>query len=446
MLLHIFLSIFCIVKYKWQNLATLASILYSINAVCSFFLYNFPLLYSTTYAGKGICSMDACIYWFSINSLLILSLAKTSINNITEITYYNESFLIKIEKILCVILSVLTIFEFPSSLSTFLSSDDLAELREMSVESQSGFFVIDLFQHIFGATSLLLLCIITIRGIVNNELSMLDKYGIFVYFLNKINIILANVSRATIIWILIELLVVFLLFYVFLSSSLRRRITRMFIILSVSLYFIFSAISVARFGSGGETAQNFSTLRYAGESGLNFMSLAYKDLKEPFWGYIQFPLYRRILGLDFDKGKDRDFVYNTHIRDNLLYPNPVYIFHGLTGDLFMNFGWTLTLIIAVSIFLYMRLSIRSDSTQIATDKIFFIIILASVICKGIFYADYRSETGNFLILFVIFISIYSRLTGTVQELPDVYDEEDEDDEGEDYHDDDTENNEVKDLC
>lgn len=398
MLLYIALAIYCIIKYHLKNLATLASLIYAIGGVSSYLLFIFPL-YSETFSGKSTCYIEACLYLFTINGLFILSLSKMSIDHITQICNYNSKILIRIQKILCLVLTAILVVEFPTSVWRYFIYGDLANLREMSRElAISNIFAISVLQRLFGATGLLLLSITVIRLLVYRHLTSWDKYALLIYLINKLNTIFSLASRATMVWTIIEVLVVLVLFWAFISKSVKNRISLYSSILLISFYSMTIAISLARFGNVGNT-QQFTTIQYAGQANLNAMALAYNDLKEPFMGYIQFPLFRKIIGMDYDKGKDQDFVYNTVIRDKYGYPNPVYIFYGLAGDLYLNFGWVPSLIIAATIYMLMRKK-RRRVNSVSACGIIFAIVMASVICKGVFFLDYRNESGNLLLIYL----------------------------------------------
>lgn len=413
MILYIALALYCIIRYRFKNLATLASLLYAIGGISSYLLFIFPL-YSGTFSGKSTCHIDACLYMFSINGLFILSLSKMSMDHITHITHYNSELLLRVQKLVCMVFTAILVVEFPTSIWNYFTYGDLGILRDMSRElAISNVLAISILQRLFGATSILLLSITVIRLLIYRHLTSWDKYAMLMYLLYKLNIIFSLASRATMIWAIIEVLVVLVLFWSFMSKTIKRGILLYFSIILIAFYSITVTISIARFGNVGNT-QQFATLQYAGQANLNAMALAYKDLKQPFMGYIQFPLFRRILGLDYDKGKDQDFVYNTYVRDKLGYPNPVYIFHGLAGDLYLNFGWLTPVILAITIYIFMRKRRRSNYS-ISSFGIIMAIFMASVICKGVFFLDYRSESGNLLLVYLcLFYFILNKYGRTVR--------------------------------
>ncbi len=401
MLLYIALAIYCIIKYGFKNLATLASLFYGIGGICTYLLYNFPL-YAETFSGKATCHMEACLYMFTINALFILCLANSSLKKITHLTHYNDNIIYNLQKWISIILTIILAVEFPTSIYRFYTFGDLGYLRDISRDlSTSNIFLISILQRFFGATNILLLCLIVIRLLVNRKMTNWDKYALFIYALWKINIIFSVVSRAMMIWTIIELLVVFVLFYKQISRAVRKKIIATSLVVLVFFYGLTVTISLARFGNIGNT-QHFVFLQYSGQANLNAMALAYNDLKTPFWGYIQFPLFRRLLGFDYDNGHNQDFVYNSYVSDKLGYPNPVYIFHALAGDLYLNFGWLLPLIIAITVYLLLRIR-RHNEFFISSSRIILSIVLASVVCKGVFFLDYRNEAGNFLLIYLVLL-------------------------------------------
>ncbi len=418
--LYVALATYCFCKYSWKNLTTCLSVFYAVSSFFSYLLYNFPL-YKYTFAARGSFSVDSCLYLFLINFLLITSLKNASIDNCVYMTKYNGKCLLSILKFLCIVFTIILFFSLPESLPKFFSSSDLGDMRMQMYGNHSGnkFFFVSLLNRLFGSTAILILCIACIRVFLLNQVTIWDKYAFFVYAAKKIDVICDAVSRATMVFSLMELFIVFILFFVRIPRKIRKKIIICSAVILPLFVAIFVSISVSRFG-GSSMQSNFATLRYAGESNLNFMGLLYPNLKEPFHGYSQIPLFRRMVGLEYNDGKSRDSssVYDSYISRNYSYSYPVYIFYGLAGNYYSNWGKFLTLFIAIGINIGLqRLSRRKDRKS--AFSIMLCIIAAAYIGKGIFYEDYRFESGNLFYVYLFCLYIYLNKYGRTVELQGV---------------------------
>ena len=410
--LYAILFVYCLKRYKWINLSTITSLVYTAGAVFSLLLYISPLYY-LTFTAKGECSIESCSYLFFVNALLILSLANINISKCKYIYNYNAKLLKQFQIFLCVILFVYIIFQIPNSIQKFFSGRNLSDMREelYGTNDFQGFFIIGLLGRLFGATPIVLLCISCINYFVIKRIDRWDKYSIIIYFLFRFNTVFSVISRATIVFSFLELIVVFVIFYYFISTRVKLVVLKWaLIIVPISLLF-FSAISTSRFGDDKDTS-NLATLRYAGEANLNFMALAYPDLKEPFWGYSSFPLYRRVLGLPYNDGTSRDggTVYDTYVQRVYKYPNPTYIFHGMAGSIWFNFGFYGCLIFTILFYYLMKKSCK-DMKETTPLKIILYVYIASLIIKGVCYLPFGSESDNLLLIYFLIFSYVMKTNG-----------------------------------
>lgn len=417
--LYVSLFLYLYYKYKWNNISVILSFLYSISALSSYILYNFPL-YDLTISSQGNITIQACIYLFSLNFLLIIAFSKCNIGKCNYITNYDNYFILNCIKFLVVVLGVYLLFSFPLSVIYFFSNRDLSDLRSATYGSNSTIavpFIISLISRIFGDLTIVLLCFVTVRVLLLKKHTRWDTLGIIIYTLWKFNIILSMVSRATIIFSLLEIIVLLCLVFRYISVKLRKKILVAAIIVSSVLFSVFSAITISRFSGGNKNdiMTEFANIRYMGESQLNFMGLAYPDLHEPLKGYFMFSLYRRMLGMNYSDGSTRDdgSVYDSYVQNEYHYNHPVYIFYGLSGDYYMNFGYYGALIICGFICYKIR-KIYLKTTEISIMGIVVTVTLASYVGKGIFFADYCNESGNFMILFLVLMHLFLKRHGRKQ--------------------------------
>lgn len=404
-LLYLIFFIYSLRKFKLGNLTTIISLIYFVGSFFSLLLYITPLYYITVSA-QGECTYESCIYLFIVNFLLIISLGHIDLSQCNVLCNYNSRLIKKIQIFLCVIFFVYLVFQIPASIQKFFSGRELSDMREelYGTNETEGFFLIGILGRLFGATPLVLLCIACINIFLIKITDMWDKFSLFIYFLCRVNTIFSVISRATIVFSFLELIVLFVIFNKLISREIKKRILKFGIVIIPLFLLIFVTISTSRFG-GDDEKEALASLRYAGEANLNFMALAYPDLQEPFWGYGTFPLYRRLLGLPYNDGTSRDgsTVYDTYIARVYKYPNPVYVFHGIAGDIYLNFGFYGCLILSIIFFLMMRRYTR-NTTTITPMRIIVYTYLGSLIIKGVCYLPFGSESDNLLLIYLLILS------------------------------------------
>lgn len=409
--LYFFLFVFCFIKYKFKSLCTIISLLYMISSVCSFLLYSFPT-YHLTITAWGDVTIEAVLYQFVLYCILILSFSYCKLENIKTITQYNEKFIEQIQIIIVVSLSIFLICQLPLSVKNFFSGRDLAEMRDETYgDNSTG--ALGLFSRIFGSMPYVLLVISCVKYFLLDKFSILDKYSVIVYFLYKFNTMLNVVSRSSLVFSLMELMVIFFFLYSFISKGMKKKIFKFTVLTAPVIIALFVMITLSRFGDDAMSlTESMKTFQYAGEAQLNFTNLLYPDLKEPFMGFEQFPLFRRLIGLPYDDGLGRlnEDVYNVYIQEYYGYTNPTYIFHGILGTYVFNWGFYITPILCLLLFFVLR-RMYKDKEELSFMGVVITAILASYMCKGVTYADYCSESGNIMILILIYMCIYQKNNG-----------------------------------
>lgn len=409
---YIALFVFCLIRYKWKNLSTMLAFFYTISSIASLLLFNFPL-YNLTYTADGVITWPAALYLLIVNSLLITAFSNCSIENCRQITNYNYSLILKIQKFLVICFIIYLVFSFPESIRKFYSGRNLADMRDeiYGVNTSSNLFIVSLIGRLFGSMSIFLISTACIKYFIYKKLDKIDIYSIIVYFLLKVTIVFSMVTRQTIIFSMFEIVVIVLMFNSCFSSKIKRKIVMLSFVIIIFLGGIFATISNSRFG-GNKQNETLSMLRYTGEAQLNFMTLLWPDLKEPFCGWGQFPLYRRLFGLDYDDGTTREetTVFNSYIQKKFHYYNPTYIFHGVVGGWVMNWGFIITFIIVLWVNIRFRKCFKS-SLKLSFIQIILVIVVSSYIGKGMFYSDYQNEAGNFMILYLFILWLYLRKHG-----------------------------------
>lgn len=416
MLLYIALSVVCFYKFKWHNLGTFLSLLYAISSVAALLLYKSPL-YHVTYKNTNEPTLDGCLCLFIINASLILTFTHFKLSKYTCAYHYNPYGLRQIQKIVILLLSIYLLFHLPTAIWNYFTAADLARMRDSvyGTHMEQQFFILSLIPRVVGAMPLVLISITGIRLFLFRQMDTWDKLSILIYLLMNLYHVFSAVSRGSIIFATIEVMVVFIVFYPFLSKGTKKKILIYSMVLLPFLLSVFFAISTARFGSYKKVPQvvQYTALRYAGESQVNFMTWLYPDLKRPFHGYRQLTLFRRIVGLEYDDGLGRKgaSVYNPRMKKFYKYKHPIYMFYGLAGDLVMDWGCFAAMLIAVSVCVLLRKTCKEEKAGVSSFLIILTVVLGSYYAKGVFYADYKKEAGNLLMLFLFFLYFYLKNTG-----------------------------------
>lgn len=412
--LYIGLFVFCLFKYKLFNLSTIISAFYAVSSIAGILLYINPFYYSSVSGKYGIIKADAVLYLFVVTALIILAFRKFSLKGITHLERYDDKLLRSIEAMLAIIFSITLLFSLPDSIEHFFSGQSLSDMRQDSYlleNRKSSFFLIDLLGRGFGSCSILMFAIASIRIVLLNKRSKLDTYSIIIYLLLKANTIFSVISRATIIYSLIEIIIVFAVLFYYISKKLRKKIIIWGFIIAPFAISIFSSISQSRFDSTSTSIlEDFNTLRYLGEGSLNFEAIEYPNLHQPWWGFTQFSLYRRVLGLDYDNGEKRDGsdITSSYISKEYNYPYPVYVFYTAVGNWFQSFGRYLTFFFALLFFICMN---RLKAKRMTFMKLVVFMVLGAYFAKGIFFADYQNESGNLFLIYLIILWSYLRKHG-----------------------------------
>lgn len=406
-ILYAFLFACLLFRYKWYNLSTLLSGIYLINSVFSLLLYISPF-YAVTVSAAGTITIEPFLYMFSWYFLLIMSFSHINLNEVRYVTNYHQKYLYNIQLFLCVILTIQLLFLFPQSIMDFFSGRDLGMLRDATYgfsDSHKGLFIINIIGRLFDSTPILLLVISSVNILLFDSKKSIDRYSLCIYLLFKMNTIFAMISRATIIFSFFEILVAIFFFHKYVVNKMKMKVIVGSILAILLVVPIFSNITRSRFDESN-TSEYFdiSTLRYMGESQLNFNALEYPDLVTPMYGYSQFSLFRRLMGLNYNDGKGRDGsdVTNSSIEKKFKYKHPVYVFYGLAGGWYFNWGRIGSFVLVSLFFFFMKKN--KVKIKISFSVIMITIIMASYSAKGMFFCDYGFESGNMLIIYVLLLS------------------------------------------
>lgn len=416
MCLYIVLFISCWYKCGWRNLSTFLSLLYVLSAVSAYFLYNHPM-YHTCYKNVREPSIDGCLCLFIINTAFILTFSYFRLSKYICISKYNSYWMKQCQKCVVALLSIYLIFDLPMSVYKYFMATELSRMRDAiyGTHNEHPIFIISLISRTVGSMPVVILTMAFINRFLFRRVDIWDKISVYIYLLMNIDIMLSYISRSTFVFSMIEVIVILITFSAFIHRKAKRKIYTGILIIFSGLFVVFTTISFARFGDINKSAKPavFAALRYSGEAQLNFMTWMYPDMKYPLYGYKQFPLFRRALGMEYSDGLERKgkSVYNPYIKKIYKYSHPFHVFYGLAGNYVFNWGCAATIILFVSVCIWLRRIHKGRSPDISAFNIIITVVLASYYGKGVFYGDYRFESGNLLMLFLLFLYFYLKNTG-----------------------------------
>lgn len=398
------------------SVATMAWILYLVCAIMSYLYYISPI-YFLSFAFNEYIVPEALWFLFGMNFLLCYMLRLFDFPKADIIHNYDDDVCRKIELVLTVIFGIIVVISLPIALSKIMSGD-LAALRDEGYEKgfDSGVSgILSYFLRLFNPCAYLLLIIPIFHFIVLRKLSNLDKVALIVFAGQMITIITMAISRAMMVTVGLFVLALFVMG----RKYLKAKVIKWVMLISLPIIFgalsLFSTITTSRFGQteGDDTEEQYANLRYAGESMLNYSTMMYDKTYRPAYGYQQFQLYRRALGMRYygeKKSLDVD-ILNEYFDD--VHPYPNYIFYTAAGNLYMEWGKWPPFIVLLAINVWIGVIRRRIRQRGILEFNFFWYVLGTylsyVVCYGIFYMEMIGEGGN--MLWLLLPALYLILRG-----------------------------------
>lgn len=386
-------------RYGLKNLSTIASFAYLVSAIFSFLYYNTPV-FLFSFSNIKDLKLGGMVWLALFNFLSCNLLRGFGLQKNCTIYGYDEVFFGKLQKLIIFLSIIILIFQLPSAVGNLLSRN-LSDIREATYTDGaqvSSNFIVDIIQRIFGGLNIFLLILPAFKFFVLKKIGKIDVLSLIVYVLLFISTMGAYVSRAVIIYRLIDLLILFLLLKDYIKIKKLKYILLLIIPLAWGLSNTFSAITSSRFGTSSfnKAAEMAANLRYVGESQLNFMSIMYDETDGNTYGYKSLPLFRKLLGLDYYGKYGVDREANLAVIDKVhKYPN--YIFYTAGGTLYLDWGKYLPIFFLIFINIYYYKFRHENNFQLLIWE----HIISFFVFYGIFYASYQNEASNFLFLFLM---------------------------------------------
>jgi oligosaccharide repeat unit polymerase len=243
-----------------------------------------------------------------------------------------------------------------------------------------------------------------------------SKMALFCFILS-LNLILYGLTFFSR-WTLVNYLLIYgLSFFLFKNAipfKIRKKIQRTSTILGIILVFVFVSISISRFDEDISYANKiprnskvqdptaYSLFDYISQSHRNGMNILEDYNFETFNGQNTFSTIIKLLPKNIGFG---EFNY-AEDRIKLL-PDNYWRFNGLVAELVYDFGYVLTLILALLYHLAIK-KLKPKGNSISLIKAFLLILLLQIPLLAIFYSTLASLTIPLLLLIPIYFSLYQR--------------------------------------
>jgi oligosaccharide repeat unit polymerase len=190
-----------------------------------------------------------------------------------------------------------------------------------------------------------------------------------------------------------------LLFRDYIPKGTIKKLKYAALVVAVPIVLFFITITQSRFSSDLVTSFN---LRYAGENFINFNGLMYNQLNGTTNGQAYFTLFSRVFGAEsvtYETPMEKwDFIERkTNVRGQYFYT--------IVGALCFEFGKTGTLVLAVCFTIVASIILRRN-TPVSFSQILFYTIGLYLLINGVFVFKFQESTGNFTMIFLIFLMIY----------------------------------------
>lgn len=408
-ILHVNIAIYIIFflyfykRYGLKNLSTVVSIVYLVSSIASWLYSETPVFFYSFSNLKGL-KWEGMLWLASFNFLMINLLRGFGIEKDQEIIGYNAKFFKRLQFFLIIGGGFSLIVQLPSAINN-LMSENLSDIRSLTYTDGAQVIsnpIVDLYNRIFGGLNIFLLLLPAFKFFVLKTYEKIDIWSLVVYILAFICTMGAYVSRAIIVFRLMDCIVLYFLLYKYIEFKCLKYIVVLLIPACIILSSFFSAVTSSRFGttSSNTVAESAANLRYAGEPQLNFMAIMYNETKGCSYGYRSLPLFRKIAGLDYYGmyGKDKN---NNLVPLDKVHPYPNYIFYTAGGDFYLDWGMYIPvfILIFINIFYYRLKNKMPGNFQMFVWE----QLAAFFVMYGVFYANYQNESSDFLFLFLIVI-------------------------------------------
>lgn len=399
--LYALFTIYFYKRYGLTNLSTIASVVYLIFSIIARLYFGTPVFFYS-FSNAKMVKMDGMIWLAAFNFLMCNLLRGFGYEKGYQITGYDERFFRKLLVFLIVCGGISLAVQLPSAIGNLMSGN-LSDIRDLTYTDGAQVdsnIVVSVYSRIFGGLNEFLLLIPAFRYFVLKKFDLVDKMALVVYVLTFICTMGAYVSRAIIVFRLMDCVVLYFLLRRYIELKRLKYVVLLLIPAGFLLSAFFSSVTSSRFGStsADNKAEMMANLRYAGEPQLNFMAIMYDETRGSTYGFRSLPVYRKIIGLDYFGKYGKDKESNLAQMDKV-HPYPNYIFYTAGGDAYLDWGKyvPIAFLILLNIYYYRKKEKMKGNFQVLVWE----HLIAFFVFYGVFYANYQNESSNFLFIFLV---------------------------------------------
>ena len=204
---------FFLKKYSIINISTILFLLYSLSSVFSLLYFQSPLYYST-FTSSGIINIEAILYLFLLNFIFCSSFRNFRFNQEGQIVNLKYKVIDNFVKIIFFV-SLISLLTSLPDLINLATTGSFAAMKGDVYETGGiihNWFIIDLFNRIFGAFKFLLLLWPLYNYLILKRKRKIDMYFSILYVLIVFQTVIIMVSRSILFIALIEILFIVVIF------------------------------------------------------------------------------------------------------------------------------------------------------------------------------------------------------------------------------------------
>lgn len=403
--LYSLFSVYFYKRYGLKNLSTIASIVYLIFSIVARLFFGTPVFFYS-FSNARELKWEGMVWLAVFNFLLCNLLRGFGYDKDTQIIGYDDRFYRKLLLFLIIGGGISLMVQLPSAIRNLVSGN-LGDIRNLTYTDGAQVAnnpVVSIYSRVFGGLNEFLLLVPAFKYFVLRRFERIDKLALAIYILTFVCTMGAYVSRAIIVFRLMDCIVLYFLLGKYIQIKRLKYVVILLIPVGFLLSSFFSAVTSSRFGSSSsnKAAEAAANLRYAGEPQLNFMAIMYDETNGNTYGYRSMPVFRKLVGLDYfgQYGKDKELNL---VPMDKIHPYPNYIFYTAGGDAYLDWGKYIPLVFLVLVNVYyyrIKEKMKGNFQLLVWEHLIGFFVL-----YGVFYANFQNESSNFLIVFLVIMWI-----------------------------------------
>lgn len=388
-ILYIFLFLFYRLKRKKINTGSFLLFIYAFISVISI------KLYSSSIADTWKLTYFPFLYLFFVLLIIFYPILRFREYKVTSIILPNK-FKIKLITNIFIILSIISVFSILPYAIDVLNEGKFF-LNRLNVMDEDYVFPYNIFQSIainiagylvnFG-----ILIFFYLLAFDNKKIKKIILIGSLV-LLPTILTSITQSARGTILYLILNIFVSFLLFRKFIHEKIKKWMSIVSIIVISILIVFVSAVTMSRFGTFGEDALINSLVEYFGQSFLVFNDKVFGELFDYTYGKGIFkPLYE-LFGINTSINYIQDTGFTASGA-----------FFTFIGSFYLDFGPFLVILIAIFLMLF-GLKFFKNSSEIRFENYILYSLYFQLCYQGVFVYSFYGA-GIFFIIFNILLYFF----------------------------------------